>query len=825
MIKSAGLLLTVSAMSIGATPVFAQAANEGASAANDIIVTARRTEERLQDVPISITVFDQEALSDRNISDAQDLVNYTPSLSTNARFGNENATYALRGFSQETGTAPAVGVYFAEVVAPRGFAQGIPAGDGAGPGSFFDLQNVQVLSGPQGTLFGRNTTGGAVLLVPQKPTSVFEGYLEGSVGNYDMRRLQGVVNFPIGETIRTRFGLDHMEREGYLINDSGIGPRAFNDVDYLAFRASVVADITPDLENYTIFSISDSKNNGTLQKISDCYPNVHPSVALFMSQACGTLAETDARGFYHTLSTMPDPVSKLKQWQAINTTTWRMTDNVTVKNIISYARLKNRMNTPLYGTQFYYPTGDFMGNVPVDYVQVRTFPGAWLADQSTFTEELQFQGTSMNRALTWQFGGYYEDSRPRSLIGSQPLSFITCSDPDNLQCIDISALSGPPAGAVIPNLAKTYFRSKALYAQATYDVSDQLAVTGGIRYTWDKMWALGRQYAYTWPGSGLFGDGPALSCTRPELPSSPASPEECDIRLSKKSSAPTWLLGLDYKPNPDVLLYAKYSRGYRTGGVKTDVPGEYDTWDAEKVDTYEVGAKTSFGGAVRGRFNIAAFYNDFSNQQINYGYLDNPAVPGAIAPGAGPINVGKSRIWGIETDARVEPFDGLALNAAYTYLNTRVKAVDPISLPPTHPYIVEGEILAGYKLPFTPEHKLSLGATYTLPLDETLGEVSLGVNYTYTSSQIASYGLRSEALIAYFGGDRGVLGSRNLLDLYFNWRNVAGGPIDLGVFATDVTNEEYYTSVSAYAEVLGFNTGNVGQPRMYGVRAKINFGE
>src|ERR1700740_2662321 len=132
------------ALTIGlATPAMAQSGDSA-----DIIVTARRVEERLQDVPISITVFNQQQLADRNVVNSQDLATYTPSLSVNSNFGSENTSFAIRGFVQDIGTAPSVGVYFADVVAPRGATTGTVAGDGAGPGSFFDLQNVQVLKGP-----------------------------------------------------------------------------------------------------------------------------------------------------------------------------------------------------------------------------------------------------------------------------------------------------------------------------------------------------------------------------------------------------------------------------------------------------------------------------------------------------------------------------------------------------------------------------------------------------------------------------------------------------------------------------------------------------
>src|SRR6266700_2082645 len=185
------VLLSTSIVGFGViAPAFAQ------EELTEIIVTAQRMEERLQDVPISITVFKQEQLDRNNVTNAVDLANITPSLSVNNNFGNENASFAIRGFVQDAGTAPSVGTYFADVVAPRGPTQGTQAGDSAGPGSFFDLQNVQVLKGPQGTLFGRNTTGGAVLFVPQKPTSTFEGYLEAEGGNFDMKRVQAVINLP-----------------------------------------------------------------------------------------------------------------------------------------------------------------------------------------------------------------------------------------------------------------------------------------------------------------------------------------------------------------------------------------------------------------------------------------------------------------------------------------------------------------------------------------------------------------------------------------------------------------------------------------------------
>ncbi len=169
-------------------------------------------------------------------------------------------------------TAASVAVYFADVVAPRGGGS-VSSGDGAGPGAFFDLQNVQILKGPQGTLFGRNTTGGAIQLVPQEPTKKFVGYLELSDGNFDMHRYQGVLNFPIADNIRARFGVDKQTRDGYLDNLSDIGPSHFANIDYTSGRASVMWDITDALSNYTIYNYTYSQNNGSVQARSfQCAP-------------------------------------------------------------------------------------------------------------------------------------------------------------------------------------------------------------------------------------------------------------------------------------------------------------------------------------------------------------------------------------------------------------------------------------------------------------------------------------------------------------------------------------------------------------------------
>ena len=279
-----------------------------------------------------------------------DLATYAPSLQTQQYFRRRQRTsFSIRGFVALPGsTSPSVGVFFADVTEPR--ANGtLGGGNGAGPGEYFDLENVQILKGPQGTLFGRNTTGGSILLVPQKPTDKFEGYAEVSGGNYGMEQIQAVVNAPVDDKVRFRFGIDHMSRDGYLHNVSGIGPSNFADIDYTSFRGSMVMDLTPNLENYTILSYSDSNTNGDMPKAFGYNPAAAGAVTTNLGASIGAEEAATGGNFWDVANSRPDATEHIRQWRAINTTTWQATDNLTVKNIASYAQLRElRMGPPIY---------------------------------------------------------------------------------------------------------------------------------------------------------------------------------------------------------------------------------------------------------------------------------------------------------------------------------------------------------------------------------------------------------------------------------------------------------------------------------------------
>jgi iron complex outermembrane receptor protein len=358
------------------------------------------------------------------------------------------------------------------------------------------------------------------------------------------------------------------------------------------------------------------------------------------------------------------------------------------------------------------------------------------------------------------------------------------------------------------------YENKALYTQASLDLLPELlTLTGGVRYTWDKTRGTSTQTVYTFapmPQGGFF--PPELNPDTGDLGecvADAASFPECTIGLAQDSDAPTWLIDLDLKPVEGTLIYAKYARGYRQGSVNIFGLESSNTYGPEKVDTYELGAKTSFEWPIPGTFNVAGFYNDFRDQQLQLGIL-----PVAFVPTTAIVNAGSSRIWGIEAEANIEPIENVHLGVAYTYLNTKVEELNfPETLPGA--LIIVPSAAEGDQLPFTPEHKLSATASYLLPfVPQTAGDVIVSANYVFTSDQ--------EAVTAAASAFH-TIPSYSLLNLNLSWNHVMDTPVDASIFATNVLDEHYWTFISGTFNATGFETRALGEPTMFGARLRYNF--
>ena len=898
--KSVLLAGTMFAISV-ATPVMAQAADdkEEASSGNDIVVVAQRVEQRLQDVPVSVTVLSEKALANNNITSAKDIATFTPSLVTNNRYGNDNTTWTIRGFTQEQRTTSTVGTYFADVVAPRG-SGATQGGDGAGPGYLFDLASVQVLNGPQGTLFGRNSTGGAVLLVPKRPTDSFEGYVEGSVGDYSLRRVQAVVNVPVMDSLRIRIGVDRNKRDGYLVNAGKLGFGPYGDaggsVDYWALRFSAVADLSPDVENYTIVNYSNSKSTGNPPKVLDCY-----SLALCQQKEYG-----DKTGWWTVFNTLPDAGSKSTTWQVINQTKWQVNDNLAVKNIFSYGEYIGDLNIDLFGQYGLVPippatTAPTYGN-ETSALQVRPFnvthrlPGQHTNAESSLVEEIQIQGKSSDGALNYQAGLYLENNNPIGLSGITSLTFTPCADLETWNCAPFAGLGGISLGRLGYSTTMNYFDGRAVYAQASYDLTEKLKVTGGFRYTWDTMRSvfqvedirLGNTIVAS-PASPKIYNGTTLtantvadfavctnfvtfgaqgSATNPYMPLANRF-GMCQQDITAKSDKPTWLLGVDFKPVEDVLLYAKWSRGYRQAGVASFAADKLQSYKAEKVDTYEAGLKASWRGAVPGFFNISGFYNDFRDQQVQLGVQCNPTS--LCAQTTIIQNVGKSKLTGFEAELGVRPLPGLQLGVAWSHLRTKILEVngtkDPVLATTSISSAIAGlglpfndirPPLPGQELPNSIPDKVVANGSFTLPLPDSVGKLTLSatwvwqssykavadnttrcVSTTFFNSTTANTALGSCTYtpdptaaspnptavtiangVSVVGGGR--IPKQNFGNISATWENIAGLPVDVTGFVTNVTNQKLILHLNTQ-ETQGLRSGFIGEPRMYGFRVKVKW--
>jgi iron complex outermembrane receptor protein len=525
---------------------------------------------------------------------------------------------------------------------------------------------------------------------------------------------------------------------------------------------------------------------------------------------CAQIARQNARGdgFYDIENDVPNPFNILEEWQVINTTTWKATDSLTIKNIASYGEFHERFWLSIGGERLLVASGPNAGkSFPATII--RNAPGQYGAAQSTFTEELQFQGNLAENRLIWQAGAYLEISEP--LSGGNTTyseSGITCVNSHALQCEAVIPQALGPALGIVKNEAK--FRNIGFYGQGTYNFSDQFAVTAGLRYTIDRTVGRGGRLTVNFPTP----NNPVGFCANPKILPGQNTLNFNDCTSGpfvSKSSKPTWVIDAEYKPIRDVMLYGKYSRGYRQGAVNASNIG-LETWLPEKVDTYEVGAKASFnGGSLRGYFNVAAFWNEFKDQQLSVTVIGKP---GSGIPGARVIvNAGSSRIRGVEVDASVTAFDSLKLDVGYAYLDTVLKEFNPRPLPADSPFNPPSLIPTGTDLPYSPKHRNTATLTYTLPLDESIGQISLGTTNVHTTTQFAD--LQSPY---------GLMPASDLLNLNLNWNSVAGSPVDLAAFVTNVTKEKYPVNVANNYASNGFESVVTNVPRMYGLRLKYRFG-
>ncbi|WP_347270290.1 TonB-dependent receptor [Rhizorhabdus histidinilytica] len=770
------------------TAVPPQAAEAADVDAGEIVVTARRREESIQDVPISVSALSGDQLRRQGVTDAQSLQYATPSLSvTSSQSQRNTVAFALRGQrTQETQlfTDPPVGTYFAEVVQPR------PYGFGK---TFFDLQSVQVLKGVQGTLFGRNMTGGAVLVEPAHPElGSFSGEVRGQYGNYDMKDLYGVVNIPVGDNFAIRVAGKTHKRDGWA-REVTTG-RDYDNQNFNTFRVSTLWKPIEGLETLTVGDWYKSKEHGTAAFITDLrlpsvisnYEGLRAAGAITANIPAQYAAARDmfykkhftldmGAGEGGNLDVFGKPYENIKNWGITNKTTWELSDTITLKNIFGYRRLQRDQ------------VQDYDG-IPAFLITPYQF-----ARSRNISEEFQIQGKAFDRKLDYIAGLYYfeEKGKDGSLANTLPELNIA------------GARQNPRTASatqfVTANPGVGYSRTAAAFLAGTFHATDQLSLSGGLRYNYDKR-------KITVSPSQPFRPNPAggTGVCSFDIDAATAGTQtvpfdQCSFTNQKSFKEWTYDATIQYEPSANVTAYASFRHGFRAGGFSTRATS-YVTlapFLPEFVDEYEIGLKTNtrIGSSGRLTTSTALFRQDGSDVQKQRATFVNGNVFTIVD------NTAKQRNTGGEFEATLS-VPNFSLTGFYSY--TKVKILRGGATSAIGPEIAQRG---------TPKNQAGFTATVSPPISEDIGQLNLIGNFTWRSKNYLD-DFEVSALQPAFA----------LVNLRAELNDIGGSRASLAFFVNNATNEVYRQGVlGLVAEGLGFSSSVYGEPRMYGVELGYKF--
>lgn len=792
-------LMLVAAACLGSAAAFAAGADESttdsaqqsapsAGGLEEITVTARRREESALTVPVSISALSASDLASHGIQEIQDLNTVVPGFRFGSNGGKDDNDVTLRGLSRiPLGEGiPAVVTYFANVPLP-GNGSNVPT---------FDLADIQVLKGPQGTLFGRNTLGGAVVVTPQRPTYDLGGYVSADYGSYHYHAFEGALNLPvIDQKLAVRLSGDIRRQDGSTLNLSG--GANFDNIHEDSFRASVLAQPIEGLTNLLVYDYFQSDEEpGGLYLV-----NVHPGIlgALFSptlgptvggqigqaldAQIATYYAGQQAAGYHAVYTDIPDDGAEHRLLWGLSNDTSLDVGDLTVRNIFGYRHqyIDQVINTGATGPLF------LPGATPVPFT---LFHAAELFNRQYLTDELQLLGKSFDQKLNWIVGAFYDKDQPDGPAGS------------NFTAYSAGGVPGQFITAQVTN------ESRAVFGQGGLDLSDWV-VSGltfnlGLRYTWDKVFACGGSV----PG-GYVSEG---ECTN--LATVPGS----DFgTVSNQGNAPSWTIGFDYKYSDKTFFYLTSRRGYRAVNVNTPlfqspyttgVLGPdlrpYQKIGEEKLTDLEVGVKSDWRmGDLVGRVNWDFYGSKYKNalQFFNVQALVAPQASDFPTNGSIGINAADETIWGSELTLQVQPVEALTLSLVGAFTNATVDDVKPGPLGLT---LTKSQIT----LP-SPRWSGTASASWTLPWQLAAGKIAATGDYYVTEK---------------FGGQYGIsLPGYQLANMRIDWRAIAHTGLDLGVYARNLFNKSYFTSTSNLLPTFPANSVYPGMQRTWGVEVRYDF--
>ena len=750
---TAAAALMVSFAPFAATPAQAADAADNGSLP-EVIVQARRVDENQQKIPVAVTTLGVKRLEQATVTQVSDIQSLAPSLTVDpgSLGGSADPRFSLRGLSGTLVSDPSVVTYFDEVPSdPRNFAYAL-----------YDLSSVQVLKGPQGTLFGKNSTGGAVLFAPNRPGREFGGYIDGRYGNYNDREVEGAINLPIAAGLYARVSADGEWRDGTVT--SVTGGFKYNNRDHQSVRGELLFQPNDQYENYL---------EGSLYRVREI-GNQPIMTATAVPALAPLLAFQQSLGTDQTVNSFHAPFNV--DYAGLTDIATAHFGAVTLKNIAHIESATYHVAFDLTGT------------------------GAGILDQDdhqanhSYSDELQLLGKAFDSKLSWLLGAYYSNFQQ-----SEQESFDLESQPGNPFSPQVVNLNAPQT-------------STAVFGQASFDFSqwiDGVSLTAGYRYTWDdKTFTQQRTQPggfYPIPVPPFFAVAP--TCAILAFPGT--DPATCTEHLSARFSDSNYNLSLNWQANSHLLVYVAARKGYKAGGFNfAATDPAFIEYQPETVQDVELGLKSDFKlGDMPVRFNLAAYQGKYDNFQAQTIAISPSGLPEAIVVNQDPFSGTKNKatLTGGEAELTLIPVRGLALSAFYgiaqgkydQFINTSTGV--PINM-------------AGQQIDGLAKTTMGLTVNYAPDIGGLLGHPDFTA-VVYSRSKLSSNSLNPANLPGF-----------TTLDLRAEWRDVGGQPIDVSLYGKNVTDRRYPTISNNLMLVVGVSSQQLSEPAMYGVELRYHFG-
>jgi iron complex outermembrane receptor protein len=823
-------LCSAAACAFAATSTYAATAtaSSGATDVSEVVVTAQKRTEKLERVPIAISAYTAKVRDTIGINSLQDYAAFTPGLS----YSSATDRVFLRGVGRETntiGSDPGVATYSDGVY---------NASTSSVASDTLFAQRTEILRGPQGTLYGRNSIGGAIDVISQRPTDTLQGEVRTTFGNFGVYNVEGAVSGPITDKVKFRLaGLRDDQEEGYYKNLAGGTSEGGKGISYYV-EGQLQADITPDFDAWLKIFDADSRSNprsaygGGTNYVGPFDYSPFPSGFLTPGAAFGYTqpgfvasgpainpGQTNYRDFD---TNTPGKAHLADNYGATLHLDWHVA-GVDVKYIggVQHYRFTSTVDLDNSSVSSY----QFPLN-PVFSICAVYIPGCtplsvhpsdrfnYLEDKTFWSNELDFS-SSRPGPVQW-IAGLYEYGENFT----QADEFNDSAQPQLL-----APANGPanPSGDYVNAGGNLNTTTYAAFGQVDWAITSTLKLTGGVRYTWDHKQGVEhlRELCFGLPACGYAPDQygsstPSLDITSSVLPPNfsgrgVAGPTTIDPTtgiayrpLSASWSAATGTAGLDWTPDQSTLVYAKYSRGYKSGGFNEGGISPEPETDPEYIDAFEIGAKKDFGRQLQ--LNAAAYYYNYNGFQVP---LTVNTAGGAQMTNF--VNLRQVVSYGAELEAIWQPTSQLQFLLSYSYLNATIKQAQ------TYVDVADpsagNQSVVGQTVPESPRNKIALNGSYRF--DFRPGSLTVSASYMWKEATFDSIFNR-----AYYQAP-----SYSQVDLRALWSD-ASDRYTIIVYAKNVFDTKGYDN--AFGTLIT-NTSTVAQsysytpPRTFGIELRYKF--